>query len=321
MSNIHFYPRLTDSLIDKSGYRSREYIFTYRMAPDAQEIQLTLGKGKVSTLTDPNQTWNLGEDGLRLNKVVTFDYPTVLKGPNGVAPARASVLPCILWTNKKLDLTGVIRPSVDSKEPSLTCTFNHEFEAGAIAGDLQLDMILYLAESADALDEGEEILMNETGVNLGRLEEPLFIDIDGDVTNFPIEEFGEPDGPLWRMQFEPWEDPRDDLFSEASFTLLLNNKHPDCPKIANGAISNETLLREIIAQAYFLIYEKVREYEGAWEDMQKNSNLVPDSICSVLHWFSERDADKPFDWGTPEGRLLSIKRIVDLSFEVDDTNE
>lgn len=40
----------------------------------------------------------------------------------------------------------------------------------------------------------------------------------------------------------------------------------------------------------------------------------------MLHWFSQR-GEEPFDWSTPEGRMLSIKKIVDQSFMEDAGDE
>lgn len=322
MNNIHFYPRLTPQLIENSGFNNNSsYVFSYRIPSDHQETHLELKTGRTATLSDPLSMWSLKEDGLILSRTVVIEYPSVLKGPEGIAPSGATVLPCILWSNKKLSLAGVIRPKVIADNPSLLCKFDHYFEPRALAGDLTLELVLYLANPAGSLVTGEEHLMNEAGVTLGNLENPLVIDIEGDVMDFPIEEFSDEGGPLWRMQFDPWEDPRTALFSEESFSLLLNTKHPDCPKIARGVVSNLPLLKEIVAQAYFLLFEKVREVgDGAWDDMRTNTDLVPDSICSVLHWFSQKSADVPFNWTTPEDRLLSIKQIVDLCFEADEND-
>lgn len=319
MSNIHFYPRLTKELVERAGYKTTGYSFSY-IDSEGEETNLSIGKGKVASISDPLDTWSLREDGIILKNKILFEYPEALKGPDGVAPAGARLLPCILWANKGLDLAGAIRPVVRSESPSLSCDFKCPFKPGTLAGDLTLDLVLYLADSAKTIEPGEQILINEPGVTLGSIEAPLTIDLDGSYLEFPIEEFEEIDGPLWRMQFEPWDDPHEDLFSEASFTLLLNVKHPDCPKIIKGVVSNQTLLQEILAEAYFLIFEKVREDEDAWNDMKTDTGLAPDSICSTLHWFSQR-SDELFDWTSPEGRMLSIKRIIDLSFKASDEDD
>lgn len=314
MSNIHFFPRLTEELVKKSGYKSSEYEFSYA-SPAGDESRLTLSKGKIRTASDPADVWQLKKDGLVLEKTVIIEYPKELKGPNGVAPAGARVLPCILWSNQRLTSAGVITPDEMMEFPRLACKFKHKFEPGSLSGDLTLELVLYVCSSAPSLEQGEDILMNEPGALLGPLEKPVIIDFDGDSMDFPIEEFEEPEGPLWCMQFEPWSDPRENLFSAASFVLLLNAKHPDCPKIVGGKVSNQALLQEILCEAYFLLFEKVRDFhdDSAWEDMISDSDLAPDSICSMLHWFSQR-GEEPFDWSTPEGRMLSIKRIIDQSF-------
>lgn len=314
MSNIHFYPRLTEELVEKSGYKATEYELSYA-SPSGGESRLELSAGRVRVVSDPADVWQLRKDGLILEKTVVIEYPEELRGPNGVAPDQARILPCVLWTNQRLTSAGVLTPSETMESPRLACRFRHVFEPGTVSGDLSLDLALYVAAPADSLGPGEEFLMNKPGVLLGSLEKPVSLDFDGNTMDFPIEEFDDPDGPLWQMQFEPWSDPREDLFSSASFTLLLNAKHPDCPKITGGQVTNQSLLCEILCEAYFLIFEKVREFQddSAWDDMISDSDLTPDSICSTLHWFSQR-GEEPFDWSTPEGRMLSIKKIIDQSF-------
>ena len=314
MSNIHFFPRLTEELVEKSGCRTTEYELSY-LSPSGDECHLELPKGRVCVVTDPADIWQIRKDGLVLEKTVIIEYPQELKGPNGVAPACARILPCILWTNHRLSSAGVITPSEAMESPRLACKFKQVFEPGTLSGDLTLELALYVSSPADVLGPGEELLMNKPGVLLGFLEEPIVMDFDGSTMDFPVEEFEDPNGPLWQMQFEPWSDPREDLFSNASFTLLLNAKHPDCPKNMGGQATNKTLLCEILCEAYFLVFEKVREFhdDSAWEDMISDTGLTPDSICSTLHWFSQR-GEEPFDWSTPEGRMQSIKKIVDQSF-------
>lgn len=314
MSNIHFFPRLTEELIAKSGYKATEYELSYS-SPFGNESRLKLSRGRVRMVSDPAEVWQPRKDGLILEKAVSIEYPKELKGPDGVAPARAKILPCILWTNQRLTTAGVITPTKTMGAPRLDCIFRHVFEPGTISGDLTLELALYISSPAEFLESGEEILMNKPGVLLGLLERPVTIDFDGNTLDFPIEEFEDPAGPLWQMQFEPWTDPREDLFSSASFTLLLNAKHPDCPKIAGGQVTNQALLCEILCSAYFLIFEKVREFQDGtvWDDMLSDTDLEPDSICSVLHWFSQK-GEEHFDWSSPEGRMLSIKKIVDQSF-------
>lgn len=321
MSNIHFFPRLSEELVERSGYKAAEYEFSY-VSPDGDESSLALSKGRIWAVSDPADVWQLRKDGLVLEKTVIVEYPKVLKGPSGVVPAGARILPCILWSSRRLSSAGVIVPAETTESPKLTCKFKYAFEPGSLSGDLTLEAVLYVCASSPSLEQGEDLLMNEPGVLLGPLEKPVTIDFDGSSMEFPIEEFEDPAGPLWRMQFESWSDPREDLFSAASFALLLNAKHPDCPKIVGGKVSNQVLLQEILCEAYFLIFEKVRDFQddSVWKDMISNTDLAPDSICSILHWFSQR-GEEPFDWSTPEGRMLSIKRIVDQSFAEDEGDE
>ena len=311
---MFFYPRVTEALLENAGKQPSEYKFSFT-TPNGEVSELQLTRGRDCTLIDPNDIWKLKEDGFTLSRKLEIEYPERLKGPNGVIPKDGRALPCILWNSTDRSSAGVILPEVQSEEPSLICRFEKTFSAGSIYDGLTLDLVMFVSQQANCVQSDEMNLMNEAGVLLGNIEPSLTIDFSGGNMEFPIEEFEEQGGPLWRMQFESWSDPREDLFSSASFTLLLNAQHPDCPKITNGEVSNLPLLKEILGEAYFLLFERVHDFdEGeAWDDMINDSDLLPESICSVLHWFSER-GDEPFIWSTPEERLISIKRIIEQGF-------
>ena len=62
MSNVHFFPRLTEELVERSGYKASEYELSY-VSPTGDESRLTLSKGRVRTASDPADVWQLRKDG------------------------------------------------------------------------------------------------------------------------------------------------------------------------------------------------------------------------------------------------------------------
>lgn len=319
MSGLFFYPRVTDELIDQSSCACEPYWLGYRLDEGKEaELKQTTNHNRI-ILADGNDYWKVEDDGLLVRKIVRIQYPEALLGESGIAPLVAELSVCLIWVNDKLSQTGVIRPLRSLFDKGAVYEFEHYFEPGSIAGNLTLDTVLFVEKPADDLLPGEERLINEAGVLLGSLEPSVQLLLEDDYSDFPIGEFQEDDGPLWRLDFFEWEDPRVDQFSEENLILMLNTKHPDCPSFSPGGITNESLLREIIGSAYFLIFEKVREFEGGscWNDTMTDSNLEKGSICKVLYWISEQDGDHQFDWSSLEGRMSCIKRIVDLNFRED----
>lgn len=321
MESIFFYPRLTDELLREAGCLVSEYSFSYYL-PSEGAKSLTLKKGRIGSLVDPTEMWRLRDDGVILRKTLTIEYPERLKGPDGIVPQAACLLPCILWASHKMSTAGVILPTSIAESPAMTCFFEHKFEPGSLIGDIELDLVLYLADKAECLAPGEEHLMNNPGVILGSVEDILLVDFDGNITDFPMEDVEDPGGPLWRVRFEAWEDPREDAFSTENFTLLINQAHPGYREIAPGGKVNMHLLQEILSEALFLLFEKVRDFddESAWGDTMSGTDLDPGSICAVLYWFSQK-GEEAFDWSTPEGRMLSIKRIVGQSYAANEEGE
>lgn len=313
-----FFPRVTDELVGKLGVDSSDYLFSYYLEDHPVELSFIRKRG-LFAVEDPSEVWKISEDGLRVQKSVSIDHPEKLFGKKGVAPAESYLAICILWTNRRLSQTGVIHAARADYDRGVHLDFDHMFEPGTLCGDLSLDLVVYLKEPAVVVSSDELHLMNEAGAILGSLEEQTDITFDNNCMEFPIGEVHRPGEPLWWMSFSSWTDPREDSFSEENIQLILNTAHKDCPEIKNGKTTRQDVLLEVLAGAFFSIFEKVREMDDAeiWSNMKDDTGLQPGSICGVLHQFSRMDPEHEFLWSSIEGRMLSIKRIVAQSMAGD----
>lgn len=288
MENILFYPTLTPEMLEASGVSAEKYRFTYLYQEKYYGLQQ---KGSHTIkLSDPLEIWNVETEGLIIDRTVSFAYPSLLKGPDGVACQDADLGICVIWTNKKLTRTGTILPLTDvTTHEGRTCRFHYEFAPGEISGDLELSLTMYIKKKAETIRAGEEDLINEDGVTVGEIEN-VVIDFSSIYMEFPIEEYNSKDEPLWWVEFSEWEDPKTiDNFTKDNLCLYLNPYYEACPTPSTSGdgttIKNLDLLVDILAQTYLLIFQRLSTED--LRDTWQNIGLNPNSICSILNRFIE----------------------------------
>ena len=309
MDNISLYPTLSSDMLQKCGYVSDKYIYTYSY----QGQYYGLKQKGVSTvkLTDPLELWKIEDEGLKIDKTVYIAYPNFLYGPEGVVCRDAEFGLCIIWTNKALTQTGLILPVSDiTTSQGRVCKFSHEFPSGSISGDLELLLVMYVKKQAESVYEDEGALINEVGVTLGEIERTV-LDLNSIYMEFPIEEYRSDKEPLWWVEFSEWEDPKTtDMFTKDNICLYLNPYYDSCPTpsmdSSGGSIKNIDLLIDILDQTYLLIFERLSDDDLRATRM--NIGLTSNSICSILNQFIQSCNDVELDWGSPE-RLLKTLQI------------
>lgn len=307
MQGICFYLQLTPELLEACGYFSSKYSFSYEYQGDTHVLRQE-GSSTIKII-DPLDIWEVESEGIHIEKTVRIASPKFLYGPDGVACRNAEIGICIIWTNKKLTQTGIIMPESDVIcAQGRVCKFDYTFPPGMIAGDLDLEVNMYIKHPAIETYPDEENLINEAGASLGNAEE-TDINFDDLVVAFPIEEFASDTEPLWWVEFSEWEDPRGtDLFNQSNVCLYLNPNYACCPtpSITDNSIKNFDLLVDILAQTYFLMYTRLTEDEQT--ATKRGVGLAPNSICSVLHQlFEECNEMDGIQFEPPQMLLKSLQ--------------
>lgn len=281
MDNLYFYPVLNDQMIEDAGCYASKYEFSYFLDGAYRPLN---GKGKNTIkLDDPLETWKVENDGIRLVRQVTVEYPGVFKGKDGVACEEAEIGFCIIWTNRALTQMGYIMPeSVIHSGSQEIYNFKYQFSAGEIQGDLSLDTVIYIKKEAKTVKEDERHLINEAGVTVGSID-VISLNFDSAYMEFPIVDIKESGQPLWWLEMNQWEDPRSDPFNEDYVCLYLNSYYSYCPKVGD-VIKNSEILIEIISTAYLMIIKRIEEM-GFLNDTLNDVNLEPGSISKVIFYF------------------------------------
>ena len=281
MENLYFYPTLTGQMLEDAGCYCGKYEFSYFLDGSYRQLK---GKGKSTIkLDDPLETWKVENDGIRIARQVTIEYPRTLKGHDGVACEDSEIGLCIIWNNRALSQMGYIMPEslVKQGEKELY-NFKHEFKPGEIKGDLTLDTVFYIKREAKSINESERHLINEAGVTIGSID-AISLSFENAYMDFPIIDVENRNQPLWWLELNQWEDPRVDPFNEDYVCLYLNSFYDYCPKVGDK-IKNSEILIEIISTAYLMIIKRIEEM-GFLNDTLNDVDLEPGSISKVIYYF------------------------------------
>jgi len=281
MDNLFFFPTTDEQMLADAGCYGSDYEFGYSLEGEYKALKQS-GKNNLK-LQDPLDVWTVENDGLRVMRMVTIEYPEVLKGPSGVACSDSEIGICIIWNNRALKQMGYIRPAETVRsQGKIGFIFFHDFRAGEIQGDLTLDTVLYIEKAARTVLPEEKHLINDAGVTVGVID-TFGINFSNINMDFPIIDVNDKDQPLWWLELDQWEDPRENMFNEDYVRLYLNSYYDCCPKVGE-TIKNLDLLIEIISSAYFLIFQKIEEM-GFKNDTLNDINLEPGSISKIMFYF------------------------------------
>lgn len=305
MENLFFYPTINEQMCEDAGCYCGEYTFDYFSDESYHKLIPKKGKNAYKFIDD---TWKIENDGLRITRQVTVEYPQTFQGKNGVACKDAELGICIIWNNKKLSQMGYIMPeTIKEFGNKRVYNFKYIFPAGQIKGDIYLETIIYIKKSAVEIEEDEKYLMNEAGVSLGTIDE-INLNFENNHIEFPIVEVKEANQPLWWLELTDWEDPRSDPFNEDYVCLYLNSYYDNCPKAGEG-FDNVDLLVEIVTTAYLMIINKIDEM-GFLNDTLKNVGLQPGSISKMITYFYD-SAKVPLKFDSMTSLHKSIHQCVE----------
>lgn len=270
MKELYFYPTLSESNIKDFGVNIEEFSFKYK------EVSLQIDETGV--LRNPEEkTWLVQNNGMNMNTSLRLKTPETLYGKNGVMCKGASIGFYAVWSNPSTMQSGSCK--LESTD-GINFELSHYFPPETINGTLNVTIHAYVEKPAEKVGEGEDFLMNESGVSIGIVASKSVL-LNDDYLSFPILKVEKEDKPLWWVDLE-WEDPKVDRFDNY-VTVYLNKKFKTYPR----RWKDSEFLCTIIASVYFLIIKKLRaQDDGIMRSIFEGSDEFEEfSVCSVMSHF------------------------------------
>lgn len=285
-SGIIFYPTLTQSM-KKSINSAVTYAFSFvNSQNEIVPIDVSFD-GSALFLDIEKSSWNFSEFDLILTVGVTIEQAKILYGENGIAPASSKICIGLEHFSQKDRKRGVVLPqntkclqNSDSKQHFFLCC---KFPKGSYENSIQLNLFLFLYESARSPASSEVMLNNQVGVDLGTIETKE-ISLNPKKSQFPIYFDDYPcDNRLWYVEID-YEDPFVDDFYDC-FKIHFNTKHKDFQYVQNSSeASNQRIVCEIVSSSITTLINQLRNEK--WFE-QSETDFLPGSIMDFIHYMKD----------------------------------
>ncbi|HEM3695720.1 TPA: hypothetical protein U1D08_001064 [Streptococcus suis] len=234
-------------------------------------------------MSELSTDWMPENNDLVISQKIKFKNPEILFGVDGVT-LEENTLGIGMHIHSR---TAMFQQTISKAEIRFDDLKNeyyvsHHFDSSVLRGKVNIETFIYTKEINKIYPKHAEI--QGMKVSQGNLSE-LSLVIDGTGSVFPIGEFSEENGPLWKMEFGNF-DATVDMMSFDNLRLLLNNKHRLFNQIKDGKTPiSRGLMAEIMSQAMTLIISKVVEENT--EELLTNEVLEDGTIISaVKYWIT-----------------------------------
>lgn len=306
--DISLFPILNEELLEKIQFRSSTYDFYYireetefPLIAEAMEESSILHK-----LVDKEGIWTPDEYNLCLRRKYYLKSCQDLFGENGIACSNAILGIALVWTSADSKQRGVIQVGeIKKMSKDISFYLDYEFLIAQLRGSVEFTTILYI-KNVGTPSWDESHLANEYGCVLGEIDK-FIIKVDGTGSMFPIYEVNEIGEPLWNIKCD-WDDPTYEQFSEC-VSVNINTAHKNYKYLDKTKRTfNESLIKEIIANALCIIITKLKEQKNYWNATISGEDLQSGSVSEAVYYFV---STLEWDIETPEKMSLSIRKYFD----------
>ncbi|HFI0639017.1 TPA: hypothetical protein ACGO1U_001159 [Streptococcus suis] len=283
MNTFSLFKQIDRKLYEEIGIEVEDYRISYYS--EGEEIDFDMGVQPFSTvvMSELSTDWMPENNDLVISQKIKFKNPEILFGVDGVT-LEENTLGIGMHIHSR---TAMFQQTISKAEIRFDDLKNeyyvsHHFDSSVLRGKVNIETFIYTKEINKIYPKHAEI--QGMKVSQGNLSE-LSLVIDGTGSVFPIGEFSEENGPLWKMEFGNF-DATVDMMSFDNLRLLLNNKHRLFNQIKDGKTPiSRGLMAEIMSQAMTLIISKVVEENT--EELLTNEVLEDGTIISaVKYWIT-----------------------------------
>lgn len=287
---ISLYKKADTELLKRVGLKvGRTYLYyvtegeTIEINTDSDALDLD----RFYQINELDSKWSPDVNELCLHQEISMDNPNLLFGKNGIT-MQGNIIGAAahIYSRDSGFQKTVLFHKIKWDDKGDTFCFEYCFDAASLRGKVTIDFSFYL----DDIKVPNPLQASVKGMNLcenGFFSVSLIVDGVGSV--FPITEFAESKGPLWRLE-KNWIDASEEYLDTASVSLALNTKHPLFPELSKDQrLIQRGLMGEIMTHAISMIIQEV---------------VLIDKLS-------------PDDEGIQEGTILDAVRYWIDTFEVD----
>ncbi|WP_323707116.1 hypothetical protein P3U62_00635 [Mammaliicoccus vitulinus] len=227
--------------------------------------------------------WSPNDNNLIINQTLYIENHKSLFGDSGVTCIENTIGFAVHIHSKNSNFQKICRiGSFTYSDERVEIDFEYIFNPKTLRGIVNLDFFLYVKNVKNT----DPVFANKTGMRLTKEDlNSLSIIVDGVGSTFPITEFSDKNGPLWKVN-KNWIDASEDNFDSSQVNIALNTKHKMFRNINKSqGEANKMLMANITLIATAMIINEVINIEG--NSFENEDSLIPGTILAVVSYWIE----------------------------------
>ena len=281
INQISLYKKMDKELSEKVNLEIEIPRIYYIENNENKEIEIEANFNNVLAINSVDSMWSPNENDLNIKQLFKFNQPDILYGKNGITmdDNKIGLAVHIHSRNSNFQQTLDIS-SIPNTGSSFEVEFNHKFNMGTLRGNIIIDFFLYLKELVQYdIQHANKIGMVLSEGNIHSLE----LITDGDGSAFPMSEFEDKDGPLWKLE-KNWIEPNIDMFDISNVNLSLNTSHKLFEQVKAGKTrAARAIMGDIMINAISMIIQEVILIEKYTID--DKDDVLPGSILQAVQYW------------------------------------
>lgn len=281
-TSIALYKQLTPKLIDEAKFEISLPTLGFINSMN-EETTIDLDDSYNYNVNDISPEWSPVENNLTVRQQFIISNPSVLFGEDGLTSELNKLAISVKIYSRLSNFSRNIKlDSFSRDDKHVIIDYEENFNPNSLRGTIFFEFSLITSEV------NESLLFQADQVGMQLTSAPLIaytFNVDGDGSEFPIEENHEPGKGLWKVWMN-WIDVYSDSFDSTSVKLILNNAHPlyESLFISNRRI-NSYLMNDIIVSAMIIIMQKAIIVEN--NEINEDMDAEPNSIAKAIwYWIS-----------------------------------
>ncbi|MBG9982132.1 hypothetical protein HZY86_03300 [Aerococcaceae bacterium DSM 111020] len=285
---ISLYKKIDGPLLEQINLSDFQIQISYTDKLESITLRTDETRNDSFYINEHDPEWNPNLDNMVLSVSFTINNPSALFGTTGVTSLKNKIGIASKIHSKQSNFQEIKTHQIISSDISeLSVKIDLTLLKGMLKGEFNLDLFFYIAEINERLPwQADQLGMI---VSQGPIISFSFL-VDGDGSDFPITEFQEPKGALWRFE-KDWVAADEDIFEASNVRLALNTSHPLFEQIKNGKTRvSIKLMNDIITQFISLIVQQVILIEGF--SIEDAENATDNSILRMVqYWVTTYNID------------------------------
>lgn len=255
-------------------------------------------------LIDSHVRWDETSFNYLINLKINDAYK--LFGENGYVYSNAKIGVGIEWKTNKSRIKKCCKLGVFSYGEELV-ELNKNILVNDFFNDTSFELLFYIEE--EGTKNCDKTFANKKGLVILKTEF-LIIKKSGNGSTFPIVDYSDKNGPLWKVEVD-YVDINEDDFIEENVKIMLNKEHTSY-KFINSKDKNFNIkfLNEIMSSALSSMLLTILQKEE-WA-LELNDDALDGSISQALRYF--RDC-MGFDYTSISSVHETVRKFMDRSFK------